>query len=248
MSYAQPALTATQANTSHLEYRPDIDGLRAFAVLAVLIFHAFPEALPGGFVGVDLFFVISGYLISSIIFLQLRTGSFTIAKFYERRIRRIFPSLAVVLLVCLIAGFYLLLADEYRQLAAHTAAGAGFVANLLSWSEASYFDKAADTKPLLHLWSLGIEEQFYILWPLLVAWFLKPNLQKYFKWLFIVLIVASFVVNLWSLVHAPVALYYSPFSRFWELLAGAGLAYASSDCYRALRLICCIAWRWLVFS
>ncbi len=229
MSNSQPVSSANQPIAGHLEYRPDIDGLRAFAVLAVLIFHAFPEALPGGFVGVDLFFVISGYLISSIIFLQLRTGSFTIAKFYERRIRRIFPSLAVVLLVCLIAGFYLLLADEYQQLAAHTAAGAGFVANLLSWSEASYFDKAADTKPLLHLWSLGIEEQFYILWPLLVAWFLKPNLQKYFKWLFIVLIVASFVVNLWSLVHAPVALYYSPFSRFWELLAGAGLAYASSQ-------------------
>lgn len=231
MSAASHSITGSQlsGHTPHLEYRPDIDGLRAFAVVAVLIFHAFPSALTGGFVGVDLFFVISGYLISNIIFQQLQTGSFTIGKFYERRIRRIFPTLSVVLLSCLIAGYYLLLADEYQQLGSHTAAGAGFVSNLLLWSEASYFDKAADTKPLLHLWSLGIEEQFYILWPLLAAWFFRPSLKKYFKWVFIVLIVSSFVVNLWSLVHAPVALYYSPFSRFWELLAGAALAYATSQ-------------------
>lgn len=218
---------ALNTTKPHMEYRADIDGLRALAVLAVLIFHAFPSVLPGGFVGVDLFFVISGYLISSIIFQQLQTGQFSIAHFYERRIRRIFPSLSVVLLFCLLFGYFLLLAEEYQQLGAHAAAGAGFVANLLSWSEASYFDSAAETKPLLHLWSLGIEEQFYMIWPLVAGLFFLPAYKKYMKWWFVVLIGASFLVNLWSLVHAPVALYYSPFSRFWELLAGAALAYWS---------------------
>ena len=145
-------------------YRADIDGLRAVAVLAVVVFHAFPSALPGGYIGVDIFFVISGYLISSIIYRSLEEGRFSFAAFYARRIRRIFPALLCVLLACVVAGWYVLLADEYKQLGKHTLAGTAFASNIVLWREAGYFDNAAETKPLLHLWSLGIEEQFYIAW------------------------------------------------------------------------------------
>ena len=141
-----------------LPYRPDIDGLRALAVLLVVGFHAFPTLLPGGFIGVDLFFVISGYLISSILYQGLSSQNFSFLTFYGRRIRRIFPALIVVLLSCYAFGWFALFADEYALLGKHMAGGAGFVANYLLWFEASYFDSAADSKPLLHLWSLGIEE------------------------------------------------------------------------------------------
>src|SRR3954470_7116910 len=153
-------------------YRPDVDGLRAVAVVSVVLFHAFPAAAPGGFAGVDLFFVISGFLISGIILSDLGKGSFTIADFYRRRVRRIFPALILVLAACLAIGWRVLLPDEFRQLGKHIAAGAGFVSNLALWRESGYFDKAAETKPLLHLWSLGIEEQFYLFWPplLVLAW------------------------------------------------------------------------------
>jgi Acyltransferase family len=153
-------------------YRADIDGLRAVAVTAVVLFHAFPRLLPGGFIGVDIFFVISGYLISSLICENLESGSFTLAEFYIRRIRRIFPALAVVLATVLVVGTFVLLNDEYQQLGKHIAAGSGFVANLALWRESGYFDNSGATKPLLHLWSLGVEEQFYLFWPLalLIAW------------------------------------------------------------------------------
>src|SRR5688572_11583493 len=121
-------------------YRPDVDGLRAIAVLAVLAFHAFPEAAPGGFTGVDVFFVISGFLISGIIFDGLRNGTFSFADFYWRRIRRIFPALILVLAACLALGWLVLLPDEYSQLGKHIAAGAGFVSNVAFWREAGYFD------------------------------------------------------------------------------------------------------------
>ena len=151
-----------QTHLSHPKYRPDIDGLRALAVLAVVAFHAFPYWVKGGFIGVDVFFVISGYLISTIIFENLGKGSFSVSEFYARRIRRIFPALFVVIAACFFFGWFELLTDEYKQLGKHMAAGAGFVANYAFWSEAGYFDNSADTKPLLHLWSLGVEEQFYI--------------------------------------------------------------------------------------
>lgn len=150
---------------SHPKYRPDIDGLRAVAVLAVLAvvtFHAFPNWLQGGFIGVDVFFVISGYLISTIIFESLGKKTFSFTSFYARRIKRIYPALIFVLIACLTFGWFSLLADEYRQLGKHVAAGSGFISNLIFWSEAGYFDAAAETKPLLHLWSLGVEEHFIL--------------------------------------------------------------------------------------
>src|SRR5438067_819279 len=135
-------------------YRPDIDGLRAIAVAAVLGFHAFPEGyFRGGFTGVDIFFVISGFLISGIILGELRDGSFTFTGFYSRRIRRIFPALALVLAATIIFGWWALTPYEYERLGAQIAAGAGFVANIRQWYESGYFDTDSALKPLLHLWS-----------------------------------------------------------------------------------------------
>jgi len=153
----------------HQPYRPDIDGLRAVAILSVIAFHAFPEYIPGGFIGVDIFFVISGFLISSILFSSLEHDRFSIVEFYIRRIRRIFPALLLVLSACLFVGWFVLFSFEYKQLGRHAAAGAGFIQNFVLWRESGYFDNAAATKPLLHLWSLAIEEQFYIFWPILLA-------------------------------------------------------------------------------
>ncbi len=209
---------------THPKYRPDIDGLRAVAVLSVLVFHAFPSVLKGGFIGVDIFFVISGFLISTIIFENLQRNSFSFSEFYIRRVNRIFPALLVVLVTCLIGGWHKLFSDEYQQLGKHVAAGAGFISNLVLWSESGYFDTAADSKPLLHLWSLGIEEQFYIIWPLLL-WLAYKRNYKLLK-ITISVAVLSFAWNIYQSNLDIVAAFYSPFSRFWELLIGACLAYA----------------------
>ncbi len=206
----------------HPNYRPDIDGLRGIAVLSVVVFHAFPAFLQGGFVGVDIFFVISGFLISTIIFGSLARGSFSFTEFYVRRIRRIFPALLVVLVGAGAFGWFTLLADEYKHLGKHLYGGAGFFANFLLQREAGYFDTSAESKPLLHLWSLSVEEQFYIAWPFLLwlAWRLRVR-----PLLFIMLLVGvSFVLNVTSLAGNPVATFYSPQTRFWELLVGALLA------------------------
>ena len=218
-------MTEQQAHLSHPKYRPDIDGLRAIAVLAVVAFHAFPGWVKGGFIGVDVFFVISGYLISTIIYENLEKETFSFFEFYARRIRRIFPALILVLIACITFGWFALLADEYKQLGKHIAAGTGFVSNLVLWSEAGYFDNATETKPLLHLWSLGIEEQFYIIWPPLLWFAWKQN----FNILTITIVVAiiSFILNLNGVKQDMVATFYSPQSRFWELLSGSLLAWVT---------------------
>jgi peptidoglycan/LPS O-acetylase OafA/YrhL len=209
---------------THHVYRPDVDGLRAIAVLAVLAFHAFPHAAPGGFAGVDVFFVISGFLISGIIFDGLRQGTFSFADFYWRRIRRIFPALVLVLAACLAFGWLVLLPDEYRQLGKHVAAGAGFLSNVVLWREAGYFDTAAELKPLLHLWSLGVEEQYYVVWPLLL--FLFRSQPRQMLAMILAVGVASFAANIWMTANTESAAFYLPFTRFWELMAGSVLAYA----------------------
>src|SRR5262249_5222476 len=217
------ALSSLQARLSHPKYRPDIDGLRAIAVLSVVAFHAFPSWVTGGFIGVDVFFVISGFLISTIIFENLDRGTFSFAEFYARRIKRIFPALLLVLIASYAFGWFALLADEYKQLGKHIAAGAGFVSNIVSWNEAGYFDNSAETKPLLHLWSLGIEEQFYIVWPLLLwlAWKRKFNLLT----ITILVAVVSFYLNAKGIKEDAVATFYSPQTRFWELFCGSLLAW-----------------------
>jgi peptidoglycan/LPS O-acetylase OafA/YrhL len=221
VSKANTAVPAKHAAT--LKYRPDIDGLRAVAVLAVVAFHAFPDWLPGGFIGVDIFFVISGYLISSIIFEQVKGGNFSIANFYARRIKRIFPALIIILLFCAGVGWLILFPHEYKQLGKHIAAGAGFSSNFILWREAGYFDVSAESKPLLHLWSLGIEEQFYFVWPAAIYLCWKWRLNMW--WVMLTFLVASFAINIAFLDSKPVATFYLPFTRFWELLIGAVLAH-----------------------
>jgi peptidoglycan/LPS O-acetylase OafA/YrhL len=204
-------------------YRPDIDGLRAFAVLSVVFYHAFPKGVSGGYVGVDVFFVISGFLISKILFTEIAGHRFSFATFYGRRIRRIFPALAVCLAAVLAYGFVSLMPSELAQLGKHVFFGAGFLSNIVLWSESGYFDSAASSKPLLHLWSLGIEEQFYVVWPALlwIAFKIKAATGRLLALLFL----ASFAVNIALSVTSITDDFYLPISRFWELLAGAGLAW-----------------------
>jgi peptidoglycan/LPS O-acetylase OafA/YrhL len=220
---SDPARMNNSAHLTHPRYRADIDGLRAIAILSVVGFHAFPAWIKGGFIGVDIFFVISGYLISTIIFDSLERGSFSFTEFYSRRIKRIFPGLLVVLVASFAFGWFALLADEYKQLGKHIAGGAGFISNFVLWNESGYFDNTAGTKPLLHLWSLGIEEQFYIVWPLLLALVWKR------KWSFVAITATvaavSFAFDIYTINKDPVAAFYLPGSRFWELMTGGLLAY-----------------------
>ncbi|STY28952.1 O-antigen acetylase [Legionella wadsworthii] len=210
------------SNKIHSVYRADIDGLRAVAVLWVVAFHAFPEIFKGGFIGVDVFFVISGYLITSIIFENLDRGSFSFKEFYIRRIKRIFPALIVVLVSCLIFGWFALLPDEYKQLGKHIVGSTGFVQNIILWGEAGYFDNSAETKPLLHIWSLGVEEQFYFVWPLLIWFAWKQKFNLFLVTLCLALI--SFILNVRGINDDFVVSFYSPQTRFWELLSGGLLA------------------------
>lgn len=205
-----------------IKYRSDIDGLRAIAVLSVVAYHAFPDVVKGGFIGVDIFFVISGYLISTIIFQDLKGDNFSFKDFYIRRIRRIFPALCLVLSTSFIVGWLFLFPDELQSLGKHISSGAAFFSNLVLWSESGYFDAAAETKPLLHLWSLGIEEQFYLIWPVLLYFGWKK------RWNALLVIssigITSFALNIYFISSDPVGVFFSPVTRFWELLIGALLA------------------------
>lgn len=212
-------------NYIHTSYRPEIDGLRALAVLSVIIFHFFPNSITGGFIGVDIFFVISGYLISTILFSNLEKNKFDLFEFYDRRVRRIFPALILVLSTSLAFGYFYLLATEYQLLGKHIVGGSTFIANIIFWKENGYFDTSAELKPMLHLWSLAVEEQFYIFWPLMlwIVWNKKLNFLK------ITLLVAtiSFLANMYLVNKNVSAAFFLPVSRFWELMIGGALAYIS---------------------
>lgn len=199
-------------------YRPDIDGLRAVAILLVVIYHAFPSAMPNGFVGVDVFFVISGYLITTI---SQSESNFSVARFYERRVRRLAPALITVLISTLLFGSVVLFDDELRQLSKHVVAGLGFSANIVFWFEAGYFDSSAELKPLLHLWSLGVEEQFYLIWPLLLLLSIRAKSQLAVT---AAILGASFSFSLYMISKDQPTAFFLPFSRVWEMLAGAILA------------------------
>lgn len=218
--FARSAASPTVSDV-RLYYRPDIDGLRAISIISVLAYHAFPSTWSGGFVGVDIFFVISGYLITQIIIEQLSAGTFSLVSFYRRRISRIFPALTLVLLVTYAIGWFRLLPADLERLSLNTIAGATFVANLLLLRQPDYFAPDAATNPLLHLWSLGIEEQFYIFWPLILI-----ALAKYRRNLLIFGSIAavSFLLCLWVVSQNQTIAFYAPLTRSWELLAGAILS------------------------
>jgi peptidoglycan/LPS O-acetylase OafA/YrhL len=208
------------------QYRPDIDGLRAVAVLGVMISHAKPGTLNGGFVGVDVFFVISGFLITGIILNDLHNGRFSLLDFYARRIRRIFPALLLVLGIVLFSGWAILAENDFRALGKHIAASAAFVPNIIFWHELVYTEEGSPAEMLLHLWSLGIEEQYYLLWPLLLLLFARSKRGVLF---IVALILISFAANIYLTFRAevPESAYYLPLPRFWELLIGSLLAFAA---------------------
>jgi hypothetical protein len=210
-------------------YRADIDGLRAVAILSVIAFHFNIGPVPGGFIGVDIFFVISGYLITGNIIDGLNAGSFTLLDFYRRRIRRIFPALLVVLAFVFLIALTVRRNDElfsvtrpFGETYHAIAAGAAFVTNLTLLQSANYFTQTASTQPLLHLWSLGIEEQFYIAWPLTLLAVSRLRLAYLPCVLAIALI--SFGINIATVHQNPELAFYSPQSRAWELMLGAALA------------------------
>jgi len=207
------------------EYRADIDGLRAVAVGGVIAYHAFPSEVSGGFVGVDVFFVISGFLISGIIFRDLARGSFSFAEFYRRRIRRIIPALLIVLIATWLVAWLILNADDYEALGWHLSAASVFLSNFVLGNEAGYFDHAAEYKPLLHLWSLAVEEQFYLIWPvsIYVIWRLRRNPTPILG----ILALLSFSLNIAMAGAQPVWDFYSLPTRLWELALGAVLASTS---------------------
>ncbi|WP_346296093.1 acyltransferase [Rhodopseudomonas sp. P1] len=208
-------------------YRSDIDGLRAIAVLLVVGFHAFPAEVRGGFIGVDVFFVISGFLITSIICQALDRGDFSFATFYARRINRIFPALLLVLAACAIGGWFLLFPVDYRDAGKAIGFGAAFLANIALLHDAGYFDTASELNPLLHLWSLGVEEQFYLLWPpvIILAWRWRNGAVV----AAVAILLASFVTNLLLTPTHQSAAFYLPVTRFWELMTGCLLAIAKAN-------------------
>lgn len=204
-------------------YRPDIDGMRALSVLAVFAFHLGVDRLPGGFVGVDVFFVISGFLIGGLVNGQMARGTFTYANFYERRIRRIFPALAVVLAATTIAAAFLLYPSAMRDYAASLAAAALSYSNIYFWLSTNYFADAATSQPLLHTWSLSVEEQFYILLPPFLG-LMHWKMPRHVFSVVLFVTVLSFAVSVWGAYEARTPTFYLPFTRAWELLLGVLVA------------------------
>jgi peptidoglycan/LPS O-acetylase OafA/YrhL len=210
-----------------MKYRSDIDGLRAVAVCSVLLFHGFPSWFSGGYVGVDIFFVISGYLITEILVREARSGVFSIKRFYIRRARRIFPALLLVLLATLFASWLIMLPVEWRNFGEQLGASAIFVSNVVLWREAGYFDRSSDLKPLLHLWSLAVEEQYYLVWPLIVYMF-SGHKDRFLQIGCVALIAISLALSVLLTPTHSVAAFYLPLTRVWELLIGSGLVFISN--------------------
>jgi peptidoglycan/LPS O-acetylase OafA/YrhL len=219
---SQTAVRRTVHTGSGLKYRADIDGLRAVAVLSVLAFHIGLIGFKGGFVGVDVFFVISGYLISSIIFAEISASRFTITGFYERRIRRIFPALVAVLGVATVAAVVYLLPGELIDYAKSMLAATSSSSNFYFWWHSGYFSSPT-SKPLLHTWSLAVEEQFYILFPLFLM-LVRRFFPQRLKTAVIVLFVLSFAASWIVVARNQDTAFYMPYTRAWELLLGTLLS------------------------
>ena len=208
------------------KYRPDIDGLRAIAVLCVIFYHSGFGLFSGGYVGVDVFFVISGFLITTIIVREIGAQSFSIATFYERRMRRILPAIITVVVFCLAVGSFLLETRDFEDLARSSIANNLFLSNMFFYFQAGYFDAPAELKPLLHTWSLSVEEQYYLLFPLLLLLIAKFCGNRYLLFL-IPILIASFIACVLGMDVDRTAVFYSLPTRAWELLIGSVLAIAS---------------------
>ncbi len=215
-----------------MKHRPYIDGLRAVAVLPVLLFHAdigfgggiIPSiGFRGGYVGVDIFFVISGYLITGLILKDLDAGQFSIVNFWERRVRRILPALAVVVFSCIIAGGFLFFPDDYQELGHSAYAQAMLLSNAYFWWNSGYFAAASDVKPLLHTWSLAVEEQFYLVFPFLLMVIYRYSRKSLLRTILFTGAV-SFILSVYGTYKYPSATFYFLPTRAWELLLGAILA------------------------
>lgn len=203
-----------------MRYRPEIDGLRAIAVVPVILFHGGVEVFRGGFVGVDIFFVLSGYLITSILLNDLEQGRYSIVKFYERRARRILPALLFVVLCSLPFAYAWMLPSELEDFGSSLIGVALFISNILFWQESGYFEASAELKPMLHTWSLAVEEQYYIVFPVFLAliWRVRRALVLVS---FLIVAALSLALAQWASENAPTANYYLAPMRFWEILAGS---------------------------
>ena len=220
-----PSLQQYQSPAHIFEYRPEIDGIRAIAISLVVIYHAWPNAIPGGFIGVDVFFVISGYLISSIIYREIEKESFSFIKFYFRRIRRLFPALLIVLGTVLFFGMKNYTPEILGSLLKTLIASSLFGVNIYFYVTGSdYFGDGASLNPLRHFWSLGVGEQFYIFWPCVAIILIKMTVKKSTILLFL-LISGSFIVSAVTTCEVSTFAFYFPLSRFWQFLIGCYLAY-----------------------
>ncbi len=208
---------------THEKYRPEIDGLRALAVIPVILFHAGFSLFSGGFIGVDIFFVISGYLITQIIAAEIKSNSFTFARFYERRARRILPALFLVLSTCTLISWFWLLPRDMKSFSESLMSVLGFLSNVYFKKTTSYFDEASELKPLLHTWSLAVEEQYYLLFPFVLIFAMRKGMGRVLLSIG-VLFIASLALSQWWVIHKPTSAFYLLWSRFWELLVGAAIA------------------------
>ena len=209
---------------ARIRYRADIDGLRAVAVCSVLLFHADLGILPGGFVGVDVFFVISGYLITSIILTEMERGQFSILNFYERRIRRIAPALAVVIAASIVIGWFVLTPQDYQQFGRSVIAAAAFYSNFYFNANTGYFAPTAETQPLLHTWSLGVEEQFYVLAPGFLLLLARARTRQWRMTIFFGLLTLSLAISACGVAEGYKSAFYLLPSRAFELMMGMALA------------------------
>ncbi|MGB8365037.1 MAG: acyltransferase family protein [Rhizomicrobium sp.] len=219
----QPQSSRLTPRNGGLAYRPEIDGLRALAILPVLLFHFHVRAFRGGFVGVDVFFVISGYLITQLIQAERAARRFSITHFYERRVRRIFPALFAMLTVVTIAAAFILFPVDFVRYGKSLLATAAFGSNFEFWRETGYFDVIAEEKPLLHLWSIAVEEQFYLLFPAILLAVGRGSRRRIIATVGAIF-AASFAFSVWGVGHAPSATFYLLPGRAWELMLGALLA------------------------
>ena len=209
-----------------MKYRKDIDGLRSVAIIPVVLFHAGLSFLSGGYVGVDVFFVISGFLITSVIMRGLDSGKFSFAHFYERRARRLLPALFVVLAFSLIAGLFIMSPIQYRDMGTAIIATVFYLANILLWSRSGYFQSSSEYDPMLHMWSLSVEEQFYIFYPILLLVIVR-SLKRNPLAIVALISAASFALAVWGVRNVPNPTFFWLPTRAWELGLGALVALSS---------------------